>query len=212
MSDAEKRKFINPTPGWVGCTIINEEGKREGFPVEPNGGFVWLSEQEERLTAEATRRAEDNPFVKTWERTVGHDAEGRPITEIEHGMLVLADEPARPIASARFTPSQAERAAAEAPDQPPAPESPEKPREDGQEAQEGEQRGADVPTPTGPPPEGKPAPGEVVATPEAVAANDAELAARAEAEKEKPQPVTERPAGTEAIGVPPTREPAPLPV
>lgn len=209
MSEAEKRKFINPTPGWVGCTIINEEGKREGFPVEPNGGFVWLSEQEERLTAEATRLPQDNPFVKTWERVVGHDAAGDPITETEHGTLVLADDSARPTASSRFTPSQAARdaqAAAEEPVPPP------RPREDGQEAEEGEQHGADVPEPTGPPPEGKPAPGEIVATPEAIAANDAELKARAEAAREQPTPVTERPAGTEAIGTPATREPAPLPV
>lgn len=216
MSDLEKRKFINPTPGWVGCTIINEEGKREGFPVEPGGGFVWLSEQEERLTAEATRLPQDNPFVKAWERQTGVDAAGDPITVTEHGTLVLADDSARPTASSRFTPSQAAREAqtvAEEPVPPPPP------REDGQEAQEGEQTGDDnVPEPTGPPPEGKPAPGEVVATPEAVKANDETLAARAAAAKvpppdaEKPTPVTERPAGTEAIGTPATREPAPLPV
>jgi hypothetical protein len=211
VSDVETRKFINPTPGWVGCTIINEEGKRQGWPVEP-GGFVWLSEAEERLTAEATRLAEDNPFVKTWEEVVGHDAAGDPITETRHGTLVLADAEARPIASTRYTPSQAARDAETGADPSESPAAPETPREDGQEAQEGEQHGADVPTPTGPPPEGKPAPGEVVATPEAVAANDAELKARAEREAEEPTPVTDRPAGTEAIGVPPTREPAPLPV
>jgi hypothetical protein len=211
VSDAEKRKFINPTPGWVGCTVLNEEGKREGFPVEP-GGFVWLSEEEERLTAEATRRPEDNPFVREWDLVVGHDAAGDEITEKRQGMLVLSDEPARPIASSRFTPSQAAREVASAAEQPPAPAEPQKPREDGQEAQEGEEVGADVPTPTGPPPEGQPAPDEVVATPEAVAANDAELKARAEREAEEPTPVTERPAGAEAIAVPTTREPAPMPV
>lgn len=205
MSDAEKRKFINPTPGWVGCTILNDDNKREGVPVEP-GGFIWLSEVEERLTAEATRKPEDNPFVKEWDRVTGHDAAGTAITVKEQGMLVLSDEPARPVASSRFTPSQAARTTAETPQEPPqAPE-------EGQEAEEGEQHAADIPPqPSGPAPEGKPDPDEVVATPEAVAANDAELKAREEA-KEKPQPVSDRPAGTDAIGVPPTREPTPMPV
>src|SRR5205085_1052667 len=182
----------------------NEDGKREGFPVEP-GGFVWLSELEERLTAESTRLPEDNPFIKEWDYVTGHDAAGDPITEKRKGMLVLSDEPARPLASSRFTPSQAAREAATAEEQPPAPAEPQEPREDGQEAQEGEQTGDEnVPTPTGPPPEGKPAPDEVVATPDAVAANDAELKARAERQAEQPTPVTERPAGTDANRLPAT--------
>lgn len=204
MSDQEKRKFINPTPGWVGCTIINDEGKREGFPVEP-GGAVWLSPAEERATAEATRKAEDNPFVKTWEEAVEFNSDGFPIRyETRSGTLVASTDPPRPIHSDRFIPSQA---AAEEKAPPPPPEEPEEVTGD-----EG------VPQHTGPAPEGKPEPGEIVGTPDAAAANDAELAARAAAANvpppgsEEPTPVGpgSRPAGTDAIRVPPKA--APLPV
>lgn len=208
MSDQEKRKFINPTPGWVGCTIINDEGKKEGFAVEP-GNAVWLSEAEERATAEATRKPEDNPFVKTWEEPGGfHPENGSPLPgKLRTGTLIPSDEPPRPISSDRYTPSQAE-AAARAASPEPTPETPPAAPPEREEEITGDDG---VPEHTGPAPEGKPEPDEIVGTPEAAAANDAELAARAKREEE-PTPVGQgdRPAGTDAIRTPPKA--APLPV
>lgn len=188
MSDLEKRKFINPTPGYVGAVVIDEDGKRQGIPVEP-GGAVWLSELEMRLTAEAPRLASDNPFVKEWEEAVEFNSDNQPIRfEKRTGVLVASTEPPRPIAGERFVPGME---TAE-----PEPEPEEVTGDDG------------VAQPTGPAPQGTPAPGEIIGTPDAPAANDAELAARAA--REAPTPVTERPAGSDAIRVPPKA--APLPV
>lgn len=59
----EKTQFINNTGGWLGVVVIDPKGADRGVNVEP-GGTVWLSEAEQRLTANAPRRPEDNPFIK----------------------------------------------------------------------------------------------------------------------------------------------------
>lgn len=102
-----RRKFVNPTPNWVGANVFSpkNDGSTTAVPVEP-GGAVWLSPEEERMTAEAPRQAEDNPFVKVWEEPVEFDQYGNVLrTETRHGMLVLSDDEARPIASDRYTPA-----------------------------------------------------------------------------------------------------------
>lgn len=73
----EKQAFRNDSPGWIGVTVIGPEGRPKGKGVEP-GDIVWLSEQEQILTANAPRRAEDNPFV---EQTLyfGVNGEGVPV-------------------------------------------------------------------------------------------------------------------------------------
>lgn len=162
MND-QKRKFTNPTQGWVGAVVLDDDNKPKGLPVEP-GGSVWLSPTEERLTAEAPRAAQDNPFTKPWREVTEFNERGEPKTWIDHdGVLVLSDEPARAIMSDRFIPSQAPRAAVPEQEEETAVEEPE------------ELTGA-PPIPKQPPVEGKPAPDEHVATPEAVAANDEHLA------------------------------------
>lgn len=178
MEDVLKRKFHNPTPGWVGATILDEDKKRRGVSIEP-GGDVWLSEVEERLTAEAPRLAEDNPFTKPWEEIVPANEEtGSPRHTVQHeGVLVLSDEPPRKILSNRFTPSGADAAGpttAGAADGEDADES----GEPAAEPEVPEHTGA-PPIPEQPPVEGKPGRDEIVATPGAVAANDEHLAREA---------------------------------
>lgn len=203
MSVEERRKFHNPTESFVGAVIYDDDGKRRGVPVEPRG-YIWLSEREERATAEAPVRAQDNPFVREWDEIVERTPEGEPLrTERRSGMLVLADPEARPIGSERFTPSEALRQG----------------RED-EHAPHLTSEGAEAPdereeTVTGAPPQprtepevGTPSEDEVVATPEAVPANDREKEARAR--DEGPTPVTESPKGTEEIGTPPTHHPMPV--
>jgi hypothetical protein len=143
----DQRKWVNPTPGWVGVNIFAPDGKPTALPVEP-GGAVWLTAEEERMTAEAPRLAEDNPFIKEWECPVDRDTYGEVLSyETRRGMLVLSDEPARPVQSERFIPEREETiTGATVPEQPPV--------------------------------QGQPSPDEIVGTPDAVKANDEALAQR----------------------------------
>lgn len=63
MSQTEKQQFRNNTEGWLGAVMIGPRGDDRGIAVEP-GGTVWLSEAEQRLTANAPRQPEDNPFIE----------------------------------------------------------------------------------------------------------------------------------------------------
>jgi hypothetical protein len=202
MTEEVRRKFTNPTPVYVGAVIYDEDGKRKGVPVAP-GESIWLSEREERATAEAPAHPKDNPFVAEWEEPISTTEGGEILESVtRQGMLVLSDEAPRPIASERFIPG---RATAEDEPQKAA----EEPASEPEEVEEVVGSPGVPPTPTEPPVEGQPSEHEIVATPDAVPANDAALAARREAE-DGPTPVTERPAGTEAISTPPSHHPLPV--
>jgi hypothetical protein len=201
----QKRKFENPTQGWVGAVILDDDNKPKGMPVEP-GGSIWLSKAEERLTAEAPRMADDNPFTKPWREVTEFSENGEPRAWNDHvGVLRLSDEPAREIVSDRYTPSQDLVAQADV--------EPERQGDQEQQPAEQEITGA-PPLPQQPPVQGKPAPDEHVATPEAVQANDEYLAAKAaededsssEEERSSEIVAAEGPKGQEAIGV--KKEPA----
>lgn len=158
----EQRKFINPTPGFVGANVFDPEGKPTAIAVEP-GGEVWLTAAEERMTAEAPRLAQHNPFIMEWEEAVEWTSDGEVSrTVTRQGVLVLSEEAPRPVASDRFIPGRASTEPA------PEPET---------------VKGADVPEQ--PPVEGQPSENEIVATPEAPAANEEALAKR--------QPTAEQP-------------------
>jgi hypothetical protein len=102
----EQRKFINPTQGFVGANVYGPDGKPTAIAVEP-GGEVWLTPEEERMTAEAPRLAQDNPFIKEWDEIVEYDGNGEPLRTVRRtGTLALADEPPRPVASDRFIPER----------------------------------------------------------------------------------------------------------
>lgn len=173
----EQRKFINQTRGYCGVNIFGPDGKPTAIAVEP-GGEVWLTEAEERMTAEAPRHAQDNPFVKEWEEAVEWDSFGEPVRTVTRaGMLALVDEAPRPTASDRFTPPRARKEPARVQHPPKAPE-PET------------VTGAPELEPQ-PPVQGQPSPDEVLGTPEAPAANDQALAQRkptAEQPTRRPRP------------------------
>jgi hypothetical protein len=165
----EQRKFINPTPGFVGANVFGGDGKPTAIAVEP-GGEIWLTPEEERMTAEAPRLAMHNPFVMEWEEPIEFDSFGGvTATATRRGTLVLADEPARPIASDRFIPERVPEQLLH-PD-PTVGRIPDSPAEE-------TQTGA-PPQPEQPPVVGQPSPAEIVGTPEAVPANDEALARRA---------------------------------
>lgn len=58
----EKAEFKNTSPGVCGVVVIEPGEKPRGIPVKP-GETVWLTEEEQIATANAPKRAEDNPFV-----------------------------------------------------------------------------------------------------------------------------------------------------
>lgn len=218
------RRFINPTPGWVGAVKLNARNEPEGHPVEP-GGSILLTELEERLTAEAPRLPQDNPFVKQWEEIIEFDTNGEPKVKVtREGTLQLDTSEARPIASERYIPSVAERQEAPAPvaevAAPAAPLNIEVPEgfqavvEDGtvrviplaeldEEQQAAEEEPAEEitgapPIERQPPVEGQPSPGEVVGSPEAPERNDEHVAAQraaAEAEEKAEDPEAPTPVG-----------------
>lgn len=165
----EKRRFENVSPELHGAVILDADNKAKGVAVQP-GETIWLSLQEEQLTAEAPVRPEDNPFVKEWQRPTESDAHGNPTAfSTETGVLRPTDEAPRVVGSQRFTPSHGEPEPQDA-----APEA--------EEAEEdpGEVTGA-APAPQEEAAQGQAAPDEEVATPSAVAANDEALAARRKA-------------------------------
>jgi len=57
-----KDEFINTTDGWLGVVQLNHLGQALGASVEP-GGSVFLTEEEQILTANAPREDKDNPFA-----------------------------------------------------------------------------------------------------------------------------------------------------
>jgi hypothetical protein len=160
----EQRKFVNPTRGFVGANVFAPDGKPTSIAVEP-GGEIWLTEAEERMTAEAPRLASDNPFIKQWDEVIELGADGLPSQTVARvGTLVLAEEPPRPTASSRFIPARQvtepeEITAAdksETPGEPPAPPAPEPERE---------VVGTELPAQ--PPTTGTPSREEIVGSPEA---------------------------------------------
>lgn len=170
-----QRKFINPTPGWVGANVFGPDGKPTAVAVEP-GGEVWLTEAEERMTAEAPRAAQHNPFVMEWEEVLEYDQMGQPSrVATRSGTLVVAEEPPRPIASDRFIPARLPEPVSAhlvlsgngngdgSGDKSPEP---------------AETITGAPPLPEQPPVQGQPSPEEVVGTPEATAANAKALSGR----------------------------------
>lgn len=87
-----KSKFQNTSRGVAGAVILTHEGKPRGIPVAPKAE-VWLSIEEQALTANAPRNAHDNPFTDgtftliakgedlVHERPIGDDQEPTPVAE-----------------------------------------------------------------------------------------------------------------------------------
>lgn len=57
----ERDEFVNRTQGWVGYIRINRKGDEVAESLEP-GDRVFLTAEEQLLTARSHRRAEDSPF------------------------------------------------------------------------------------------------------------------------------------------------------
>ena len=100
-----KSKFENVSKGVVGAVVFGLDGKPKGIPV-PYKGVVWLTEEEEILTANAPRNEADNPFANGTFKLLVRG------TEVAH---------ARPIGSTQEPPAEPEpEPESETPDEPPA--------------------------------------------------------------------------------------------
>lgn len=92
----QKQQFRNNLDGYVGAVVIGPRGDDRGVAVEP-GGSVWLSEEEQVLTANAPRRPEDNPFVEqtfiVTDQATGELREHKvtPLTPADEGRFVPAE-------------------------------------------------------------------------------------------------------------------------
>jgi hypothetical protein len=96
MSTVEKQQFHNESGGYLGVVVIGPKGAETGVAVEPDG-YVWLSREEQVLTANAPRRPEDNPFL---ERT------DKYIDQLTGEEKERTYTPLVPSSNARFVPSE----------------------------------------------------------------------------------------------------------
>lgn len=164
MTLRTKDKFRNDSPGQVGVTVI-ENGKERGIALRP-GDIIWLSEEEQELTANAPRKDENNPFI-------GGNPNGGPALRL----LIKAGEMGnrRPLGGTQKP--EAENGAAPEPEQPETAQvvSEQEQRERQAKAKaaadrqaQSEETGA-AKQPAGKAPQGQRAPQEEVGTPEAPA-------------------------------------------
>lgn len=96
----ERMEFINQTQGYIGVVKIRRTGEEYGVAVEP-GGRVFLTLDEQILTAQAPRDPKDNPFVAQPFRDFDRRT-GEVIAEGVRPPLVAVEQPrqtpARPLA------------------------------------------------------------------------------------------------------------------
>lgn len=97
MTSIQKQQFQNMSGGHLGVVVIGPKGVETGIPVPPDG-FVWLSEEEQILTANAPRSPKDNPFTEKTRSYIDSDT-GEAKTETYTPLVPSSEE--------RFVPSQA---------------------------------------------------------------------------------------------------------
>src|SRR3954468_12234433 len=100
VSITNKDEFVNTTDGWIGAVQIDHQGRAAGVSVPP-GGSVFLTEEEQMLTANAPVLDEDNPFLsggldlrrRAVEMRNRRPFGGRPSQEETGATPVSADDP-----------------------------------------------------------------------------------------------------------------------
>lgn len=101
MGRVQKQQFRNEDAGWIGVVAIGPKGEDRGMSVAP-GDTVWLSEDEQRLTANAPRKPEDNPFIAQKRERINQETGARE--EYELTPLVPIDEDRWVPANERYIP------------------------------------------------------------------------------------------------------------
>lgn len=124
-----KSKFQNTSPGVAGAVVLDHKGEARGVPVAPKAE-IWLSQEEQALTAHAPRHAKDNPFT---DGTFTLIAKGEDLTESERPIgddqqPTGEAEPPAPAPEENRDPEDIDmkvETPAPPPEQPPAPPAPE---------------------------------------------------------------------------------------
>lgn len=78
-------QFRNDSGGVAGAVTVNQRGDVQSVPVQPDD-MVWLSEEEQALTANAPKHPEDNPFINGTFTLVTEAAEmvhARPLRPVD---------------------------------------------------------------------------------------------------------------------------------
>lgn len=170
MTLTTKDEFKNESGGKLGVVLINPtDGKSYATHVEPDD-TVWMSQDEQILTANAPKKPENNPFVngslvlKTEAKEVGNRRPiGRPGVPSEES---VSETPPAPPEPPLATPEQeAEKAAQEAANEAKVADQPTPPEEETADVAPAPTETAAAPTPTAPPIEGQRAAGEEAGTP-----------------------------------------------
>jgi hypothetical protein len=79
-----KDQFRNDSGGVAGAIVL-ENGQSKSVPVQP-GDTIWLSEDEQAMTANAPRHEQDNPFINgtfTLMAEARHIRHARPLRPAE---------------------------------------------------------------------------------------------------------------------------------
>jgi hypothetical protein len=174
----EKAEFKNTSPGVCGVTILEPGGKPKGIAVK-SGDTIWLTEEEQILTANAPRKAEDNPFVNGTltlatepkdianRRPIGHTERQQPEMSVEDQAAADKARAEQDQAKAEHERKEAEQAKArEEAAQDPANQPPARLPHQGSSTDLGAETGLQA-EPVGDAPEGERAQAEEVGTPEA---------------------------------------------
>jgi hypothetical protein len=119
--EQQRQLFKNEDGGFIGAVQIGPEGKPVGVAVPP-GGHVWLSEVEQRLTANAPVQAKDNPFVA--QTRVVTDRETGVMSEIQVTPLVAVSDTRFVPGVDRHIPGIVDDPLGDAPDSAPPPQTP----------------------------------------------------------------------------------------
>lgn len=97
MAAEEKVRYRNTTKGHIGAVILNEENRRQGVAVPP-GDTIELSEVEVRMTKNAPKNPDNNPFVGNPPQLelAPDDRPDRPEPEPERDAEAEAEKKPRP--------------------------------------------------------------------------------------------------------------------
>lgn len=175
----EKAEFRNDSPGVCGAVLTEPGGKPKGIAIKP-GETVWMTEEDQILTANAPRKAEDNPFANGTlvlvtepkdianRRPIGHTERPQAEMSAEDQAAADAKRAENEAAGAEHARKEQEEADRRAQEEAKAAETGPKPLPHQGSKDPAEETGLVV-EPTGPAPEGERAVAEEVGTPDAEA-------------------------------------------
>lgn len=94
MATLTKDKFRNATEGQLGVIILDAKGQEKAIALGP-GQDVWLSEDEQVLTAQAPRNPDDNPLQNGALELLAEAGEvksQRPLRPVPDGERPVSDQ------------------------------------------------------------------------------------------------------------------------